>query len=293
MITFIYTTDWHLRSLPSQNINIDNFGSILLGRVETILSTNSNFIIHGGDFFDSYICDDINFFNQVVDLLYKYKRKIYLVPGNHDLVGYEPKSIDWTSVGTLAKVELIEILKPGHNIIHGIPVYVVYPTKNHDESLYDNLENCIVVSHNLISPKPFPFRTMLTRSIAEKVRQCVFLCGDLHYMFIEVYENCAFFNPGPLMKMSLAEYNGSGFFEFMFEPSTFSIKYKKNIFPDVSFTVNSFEQETIEFAAKVDNSCINRVYSIESVVEEVASQLYPSDPKVKEEALLWIKRMIK
>jgi hypothetical protein len=112
-------------------------------------------------------------------------------------------------------------------------------------------------------------------------------------MFIEIYESCAFFNPGPLMKMSLAEYNGSSFIEFMFEPSTFSIKYKKNVFPDVSFTVDSFEQETIEFAAKVDSSCINRVYNIESVVEEVANQLYPSDPRVKEEALLWIKRMIR
>ena len=290
MVTFIYTTDWHLRSLPSQSIDIENYNSIMFSRIETILSRDVDFIIHGGDFFDSYICEDVNFFNKVVDLLYKYKRKIYLVPGNHDLVGYEPKSVSWTSVGTLVSARLVTVLEPGYNTINNVTLFVVYPTKGHDASLYKGLKNCIVITHNLISPKQFPFKVTLTKEILPYVDQCLFLCGDLHHMFVESYDNCAFFNPGPLVRVDSSEYNGSGFFEFMFDPENFSVKFRRNIFPDVPFTVRTFEQETIKFVSKFDNlEC--SFLSVEKVVETVANRLYPNDPKVKEEALSWIRRM--
>jgi exonuclease SbcD len=289
MVSFVYTTDWHLKSLPPQSVEIDNFNNIVIDRISTILSSKTDFILHGGDLFDTYVCDDVSFLNQIIDLFRKFKKRIYIVPGNHDLVGYEPKSVRWASIGTLESAGLVKILNPGLNVIDNVSFYVVYPTKNHTSDLYKGLKNCLVVTHNLISPKPFPYKVTLISDLVDKIDQCIFLCGDLHFSFYEMYENCAFFNPGPLMKIDSSEYNESGFLEIIFDPATFSFKFKKNVFPDVPFSVRTFEQETVNLVSKFDKQKTCSFYKIDDIIEEVSNQLYPNDNKVKEETFTWIR----
>jgi predicted phosphodiesterase len=254
-----------------------------------ILSSKVDFVLHGGDLFDTYVCDDVNFLNRIIDLFRKFGKRIYIVPGNHDLVGYEPSSVQWTSVGTLASAGLVKILDPGLNVIDGAPFYVVYPTKNHTPNLYDGLKNCLIVTHNLVSPKPFPYKVTLISDLVNKVDQCIFLCGDLHFSFYETFETCAFFNPGPLMKIDSPEYNESGFLEIFFDPTTFSFKFRKHVFPDVPFTIRTFEQETVRLVSKFSKQETRSFYRIEDVIEEVANQLYPNDVRVKEEVFTWIR----
>ncbi|MEM2174433.1 MAG: metallophosphoesterase, partial [Candidatus Micrarchaeia archaeon] len=186
MKSFVFTSDWHLRGLPPSTIQTEGFLDLLFNRLSTILGRQVDFIIHGGDFFDSYVCDDISLLNQVISLLKECNKKIYIVPGNHDLIGYEQKSILWTSLKTLENAGLLKILPPGLNVIEGINFYVVYPTKDHGPHIYSGLKDCFVLTHNLVSTVKMPFKVTLTDEIAPYLKQCIVLCGDLHYPFVKV-----------------------------------------------------------------------------------------------------------
>lgn len=291
MKSFIFTSDWHLRSLPSSSVRADSFTDVLLDRISQILSRDVDFIVHGGDFFDSYTCDDTSLLNKTIRLLRQYNKRIYIIPGNHDLVGYEIRSLDWTSLQTLIDSGLLQILPPGETLIDGIRFYAVYPTKDHSYELYKGLSNCFVVTHNLISPTKLPFKTTLVDEIVSVVDQCIFLCGDLHLPFIKVYDNCAFFNPG-----SLIDFRNEGsskepwFFELYFDPISFSCKYQKFSFSPIPFE-RVVEERVEDLFLRIDTSSFTLLpANLDEFIESIAKQLYPTEfEQIKEETFKWIR----
>lgn len=284
---FIFTTDWHLKSVPSSTIKIDNFTQILLDRVQVLLNQQVDFIVHGGDLFDSPNIDDLNFFNEVLLLFRNNSIPFYIVPGQHDLQGYEPSSLKWSCLKLLENVGYIKILQPGLNVINNTNFYVVYPSKKHSLDMYRDIKNSIIVSHNLISPVSLPYEHILTDTISTVIDQCLVLSGDLHMSFEKIYENSAFLNPGPLMRMSKTEVVSNGFFEILFSSTDFSCSYKKINFPSVDVQIDS-NIEVEEFTNKLNLTITSDYVSLEELIEQVSKKLY-KDKKVTEEALKWIR----
>lgn len=286
MIRFAYTTDWHIKSMPSSSIDIKNFTQTMLGRIKQIISSDVDFILHGGDMFDTPDIDDLSLFNDVVKLLYAHKIPIHLLPGSHDLIGYSADSLNWSCLKTLENSGLLSILQPGINRIGDIEIYAQYPSKQHSLDMYRGLKNLIVVSHNIISPVPLQFPHVITKDIAEVVEQCLFLCGDLHMPFKEFYETCAFLNPGPLLKMSLSDKaESSGFFIINFDPKTFMCEFQHMPFPDADITERESDQaiETFSNKIKIEQHFVD----LADLVTKTSTEMY-NDPKVTEEALRWI-----
>jgi DNA repair exonuclease SbcCD nuclease subunit len=287
MSKFVYTTDWHIRSRPSDNVGIENYQDVLLDRIEMVLDTDAEFIIHGGDMFHSPDVDDMNLFNSVIKLIYDYGKKIYIVPGSHDMVGYSPESLSWSCLQTLENAGLLTILKSGKNDVNGVPVYAVYPTKDHDLKIYNGLTNTVVVSHNIISPVPLTFPHLLVEDISKVVSQCLFLCGDLHMPFTEFFETCAFINPGPLLKSSLSDKSDDGGFVIIdFDSKTFSCQYSKVVFPAVNIDVKESSKKIRDFSNKLifDEAATDII----ELVTNVSKKMY-NDDVVTKEAIEWIK----
>lgn len=116
---FLFITDTHATGRgPSSRI--DNYmGAIEEKFVEVaqvIQEENIVAIFHGGDLFDKPVVS-LSLTGQIADLIRATKVPWYVVPGNHDLFGYNIQSLPQTSLGLLSRTGVITILDRQYGLV--------------------------------------------------------------------------------------------------------------------------------------------------------------------------------
>lgn len=205
---FLYFSDTHFRSeRPAHRID-DIYKSQFeeLGEISNlVLEHDIDFIVHGGDVFHSNRPS-----HELVRDLIGWARytnvPIYVVPGNHDLLGYNPNSISSVGLGVLFESELFYPLD--EKVFEEEKVYFkgVLPEvePHNDKYILDEKWNNfvrIIVSHNYISPLPLMFPYLSTREV--KTNANLFLIGHLHDPSDTTSGGVRFINPGALSRWEI------------------------------------------------------------------------------------------
>jgi DNA repair protein SbcD/Mre11 len=205
---FIYFTDSHLRDSSPRN-RIDDFYKTQfeeLGELTNlVLEYDADALLCGGDLF--HVSKPSHKLIQDLIGWAKYTNvPIYVVPGNHDLSGYNPNSISSVGLGVLFESELFHPLT--EKIFTEEKVYfkgVLPEVEPHNDkyvidSKYNELTK-IIVSHNYISPTPLVFPYLPTDEV--KTNAQIFLLGHYHTPSDVTIGNTRFINPGALSRWEI------------------------------------------------------------------------------------------
>lgn len=113
---FLYLTDTHLVSRgPSSRT--DNYEDAIMEKFEevgqVIKREGIQTVFHGGDLFDKPVVS-VKLMGRIANFIHSTGVPWYVVPGNHDLFGYNIKSLPQTSLGLLSEAGVVTILDRAH-----------------------------------------------------------------------------------------------------------------------------------------------------------------------------------
>lgn len=208
---FLYYTDSHHRTEKPRYRIDDVYSSQFqeLGEIASlVLEHDCDFILHGGDFFDHprpshELVRDIISWGKYVGV------PIYVLAGNHDLVGYNSESILSVGLGVLFESEVFKPLKELEFLEEKLFIKGVLPEVVPHNDKYvlpkDDSWTKIVVSHNYISPTPLLFPYLPTQEV--KTNANLFLLGHLHEPSDVEINGTRFINPGAIARWSRDQAN--------------------------------------------------------------------------------------
>lgn len=228
----------------------------------------ADMVIHTGDLFHIPRPSD-RFVGMVAEILKSIECPVYVVPGNHDIDGYNISTIDYTKLGLLAKSGVINILcraKPlsvydsvnDLNIaISGQEYYAGIDEQNPNDFLMHNpdmnkADFAILAVHGYVTPTaqhPNIKHTMI-RDI--QTDSNVILSGHFHQSFSVIRDDgIGFFNPGSMMRIEQTEYNRTNVPQYgildITVDDTDAIVYDYNLLP---FKTSQPGASIFNFAAK-------------------------------------------
>jgi DNA repair protein SbcC/Rad50 len=214
MLKGLYFTDSHDMG-RNPGARIDNYHQAILNKfnevAEVAIANDVDYIVHGGDWFDAPRVA-YSLYNQHQRILRRIRSKgikVYLVPGNHDLYGYELKTLDQTAIGGLARSGLVTLLtrRKSHTLTDG-KITVEIHGREYDKDIdmdpddYGinanlNADYNFLFSHGMLLQKPFhpDVRYTLTKDVFTDAN----LVANGHYHpGYEVHEHngTVFTNPG-------------------------------------------------------------------------------------------------
>lgn len=211
MNKFIFTTDWHI-CFKQPGTRTDDIFKTQLDKLNAFVDICNqelpDFIIHGGDLFDSPRSVDPSVLNKTISILRKLKAPMYYIPGSHDIYGYNLNSYKQAFIGTLASANCLNILNekgiyqfPGKLFVGVMPCQLTNDVKD-----YIIFKDCdIIVSHNMITEESVPYNHILISELAQLFTKKIFLCGHNHKPFYVMENNNLFVNTGPLIRTSITE----------------------------------------------------------------------------------------
>lgn len=294
MIKFLFTTDWHLVSknprYRKDNIVLTQFWKIR-HIFEIYKKKECSFIIHGGDLFDTYqpsflvlnhLAKGIRTFNK------RDAGEVYIVPGSHDMIGYNISSIKQTALGSLVNSGLLHILNEIE--INGVNFVGVPASLN---LTVDNLkfDNKVVICHGEISDISLPFEHILIDSITENSKDCLFLTGHIHKRIFKYDSNGnVFVNPGPVVRTSIDEKDikPSVAVISINDKGKVDVEFVELICSDDVFDIESYEfnkQNDIKFnnfLTQLKNFDVDLTSSLENLIKEYGTKLNISQEVIDE-----------
>ena len=222
---FVFITDTHIKEKNPIN-RLDNYFETVINKIDEAarfaVENNVNFIVHGGDLFDTPTVSTICLvkFNRILFYLKENNIKFYVVSGNHDIYGRNPDTLPRTHLGLLESFGAIEMLDRENTIeekfsngnsvkIIGTPY--IYKMDAEDKEAYllseydkKDGEFLINVVHGMLLEKPFIKEiehTVVTDIINTKAD--LTLSGHYHTGFgIISLNDRIFLNPGSLTRCS-------------------------------------------------------------------------------------------
>lgn len=109
---FLYFTDTHLRGAAPE-ARTDNFSETVTNKLIDVVSLanqlNVEAVVHGGDLFDVPE-PGLGQVGEYLEILGRLGAPMYVVPGNHDLYGNNPSTLNRTLLGFLARVGFVKLL---------------------------------------------------------------------------------------------------------------------------------------------------------------------------------------
>ncbi len=114
MIRFLYVTDTHLRGTAPVS-RTDDFASSVLSKIRETVSIANNYnvdaVLHGGDLFDlpEPGLGQVGLF---LEALKDLRAPILVAPGNHDMYGHNPNTLERTVLGLLKRIGFLGYLTP-------------------------------------------------------------------------------------------------------------------------------------------------------------------------------------
>ena len=187
-----------------------------------IKNENIDVIVHTGDLFHGPKISD-KFAGQLADIIRSYKIPMYVVPGNHDIMGYNIDTVDQTKLGLLFKTGVIKELDRNHPIqltsasedlvinLSGQEYYKDIDTGiDSDYEMQvdtDTADINILCIHGYLCDKPQNPNIPHTLCKDVITDADVILSGHFHESF--KYESDYFnaYNPGSLMRVERNTYN--------------------------------------------------------------------------------------
>jgi len=217
----MFFTDTHIRGTTPKNRK-DNLLETLEEKFKEILNLSKDydvdFILHGGDLFDR---PDIStsIARKFALILSKFTVPIYLIPGNHDMYGHNPNTINRTMLGLLDAINIINLVGEGEIVIlekdhikvqlTGQPyVYDIDSTANRSSYLVKDklpgVNYSIHMVHGMLLDKPFikgiPFTLI---DDIKSTNADITLAGHYHSGFGVInIDGRYFINPGSVIRIT-------------------------------------------------------------------------------------------
>ena len=216
----LHFTDTHYTArCPISRLERDGYLNALLEKTAEVFELgkkhNVDFYLHSGDFFDSPDISD-SVAGKVGSFYLQHKNKdVYVLPGNHDLVGNNINTLNQTKLGLLGKLGVVKIInryqpiifeKAGKTLqLSGSPSDF---NINDDRSAFileeKETDFAIHAVHAmLLKEKPNFGSYMPLNSIIDSTFADVTISGHYHLGFdTTIHKNKVFLNPGALARKS-------------------------------------------------------------------------------------------
>ena len=311
-LKLLFFTDTHIRGTNPKNRK-DDFLITLENKFHEINDLIKNlkidFVIHGGDLFDRPDIS-ISVVSRFTNILKKIKVPMYIVSGNHDIFGHNPKTLDRTMLGLLNSLDFINVIdesdiimlsKDGINVqLTGVPYsYNIddSPEKYILKDIDPSAKYAVHIVHGMLLDRPFikgiPY-TLVDDIIDTKAN--ITLTGHYHAGFKTIERDGKYFiNPGSLVRVTnsikeIERYPQVCLMEFNDTISVSMIQLKsalpgEEVLDRSEIEKSAFKSERIlEFKQSIDSALNFEKMDINDLLIEVAFSEDVSD-QVKEEAL--------
>lgn len=214
MAKFLYLQDFHFSGRTPIN-RTDNFYPSLLLILDEILSIAKekkvNFIIDGGDFFNSPIVSTI-MVDDVLDRIEETQIRWYVLFGNHCEIGHSIENSKATSLAHMIRrshfVNYLNTIEDNKYYIKGFEYFHNCEQKIKEEGLFHNKKNkfTIAVVHALIVQKPLPYECMHVVMKNIKTNFDIVISGHNHQGWgIKEIDGIKFINIGCLGRRKIDE----------------------------------------------------------------------------------------
>lgn len=255
----LFFTDTHIRGTNPKN-RVDDFTRTLENKLNEIIflidDLEIDYVIHGGDLFDRPDLS-VSVVSNFARILKKVKVPFYIVCGNHDIFGHNPKTIDRTMLGLLSSLDFMEIIKEDEAKIlrkNGLKVHLTGQPYVYDidsdfkgkyilEDINEGMDFSIHVVHGMLLDRPFVKGIPFT--LIDDIKQTkadITLSGHYHAGFkTQLIDGKYFINPGSLARVT------NSLEEISRTPKVVLIELNKSI------TINLIELKSAEKGDKVLN----------------------------------------
>lgn len=185
---------------------------------------NIDLVIHTGDLFHTPRVS-LKFAGKISELINAWEVPVYVVPGNHDLDGYNINTIDQTMLGFMAKNKTVRLLTRGDFVTKSIIGMSgnKYELTIEGQEYYDDIDtnknddyNMTIASndfhilgiHSMLLDKPYFPDIPHTLIKDVQTNADIILSGHYHPGYKEVYQNGTwFFNPGSSLRIEATKFN--------------------------------------------------------------------------------------
>lgn len=208
-------TDTHV-SFKNPASRLDVFSNTILNKFNEIgniiKQNNIDLVLHGGDFFHSPTIS-LKFAGTIANILRSWNIPIYVVPGNHDVVGYNTKTLDQTMLGFYYNTGVVKPLMRSKHLqyningkilnIEGQEYYKDIDTGNNQDYMCFNKGDLnILVVHSMLLEKPFIEGIAHTVIKDVKSNADIIYTGHYHpgYKTVTV-DGTTFINNGSLLRV--------------------------------------------------------------------------------------------
>lgn len=209
---FFYLADTHLRTAtPSCRKDKDFYVTQLdkLRHVVQLSKTHEiDYIIHGGDLFDTH--DPTNrLIHDTMAILNQCDAKWLVNPGNHDIFGANTATLNRSGLGLLWQAGLIETFSQqedmtlGDIVIRFLPYSLNYKEEDYHFEPKDGTKIYIVVTHDMLTTHFVPYPHKLITDLVTNADMV--LCAHWHGQFAQKIKTTYFMNPGPLTRQTTFE----------------------------------------------------------------------------------------
>jgi len=216
----LYLTDTHIRGTSPKSRKDDFLSTVKskLNEVSDIIKReNVDYILHGGDFFDRPDVS-ISVINEIAPILKSFSKPLYIISGNHDIYGHNPKTLYRSMLGLLDGLNILEIINDRSVLLtknditvqlSGSPYIYGLDRKEHRDKyvLTDRdpkADYAIHLVHGFLMDKKFLKQvphTLITDILDTKADLTI--SGHYHYGFpMQTIDGKTFVNPGALVRIS-------------------------------------------------------------------------------------------
>ena len=207
-MTFLFYTDIHLtgRNPPNRK---DKYPQTLISKLEEVYgiarTSAVDFVLFGGDLFDSHRCYAYEVLAQAVNVFRTAPCATWMLMGQHDLIGYNRSSFEYSTahfVSELSCGKLLVLNEPREFcgvVFHPCHVFDKLPEVLQGISGTDKKTH-IVMAHSLVTERRAVFDTILVDSLPVTPARLV-LCGDYHGGFGPIKrDGTLYYNPGAMAR---------------------------------------------------------------------------------------------
>jgi DNA repair exonuclease SbcCD nuclease subunit len=211
MIRFAFYTDIHLSGKTPKH-RIDDYPVTMIGKLrevyETAESVDCQFVLFGGDFFNTHRIFNYDVIGDAQDIICESRLKTYACIGEHDLYGHSPNTYKKSTLAfLLRRCPSMEILWEPKDL-GDVVLHAKHEWEDMHEALRRDVDTSrlnVLVCHELITCGRAPFDVISTATLKPSPYDLV-VSGDLHdgYEPHEV-DGTWFCNPGSLARRASDE----------------------------------------------------------------------------------------
>ena len=282
----LFFTDSHIRGTTPKSRK-DDFTDTLERKfneiVQIIDEENIDYVIHGGDLFDRPDVS-ISLVTKFAKILNTIKVPIYIISGNHDIFGHNPKTLNRTMLGLISELNVLNIINENEKVflekdkikiqLTGQP-YTYDIDNPNDKSHYivrevvDGVDYSINIVHGMLLDKPFikgvPYTLVddIKSTLAD-----ITLSGHYHSGFEKVeIDGKYFLNPGSIVRVS------NSLREIKRKPKVVIIDLKEKIDISYRYLTTALNGEQVLDRKEIENSIYRRerMYEFKQTIDNAMS----------------------